>query len=99
MELSEIIIGPKITEKTMASAANSKYSMLVDISANKNQIKEALKKIYKVDVVKINIIKIIGKAQITLTRLGPITKKKKARKIAIVVLKKGQKIPGFETEK
>lgn len=99
MELSEIIIGPKITEKTMTQVTKDKYTILINVLANKHQVKEALKKIYKVDAVKINIIKTKLRSKTNLTRLGPITKKKHAKKMAIVVLKKGQKIPGFETEK
>ncbi len=99
MELTDIIIGPRITEKTTALASEGKYTILIEKSASKNQVKKALGKIYKVEVVKINIIKIKGTMKVTPTRIGSIVKRKKGYKKAIVALKKGQKIPGFETEK
>jgi len=99
MELSDIIFGPRITEKTTGQAGEGKYTILVEKSASKNQIKKALKKVYKVEPMKINIIKIGARQKVIPTRIGPIVKRKKGYKKAIVVLKKGQKIPGFETEK
>lgn len=99
MELSEIIIGPVITEKTTALASEGKYTVLVKKSVSKNQVKKALEKIYKVEPIKINIIRMKGTKKVTPTRIGLIVKRKKGYKKAIVTLKKGQKISGFETEK
>ncbi len=99
MELIDIIIGPRITEKTTALALKGRYTMSVEKTASKGQIKKALEKIYKVEATKINIIKMKGTTKVTPTRIGSIVKRKKGYKKAIVVLKKGQKIPGFEVEK
>jgi len=99
MELTEIILGPKITEKTMALVSNGKYTILVNKKANKNQIKEAFKKVYKVDPIKINVVKIKERQKITRTKIGPMVKKRKSYKKVIIELKKGQKIAGFEAEK
>ncbi len=99
MELSEVILRPVITEKTTALASEGKYTMLVEKSASKNQVKKALEKIYKVESVKINIIRQKPTKKVTPTRIGTIVKRKKGYKKAIVTLKKGQKISGFEVEK
>ena len=99
MDLNKIIISPKITEKTLSLAQTGKYTLLVHSKANKNQIKEALKKIYNVEPIRLNIINIKAKEKATMTRIGRLVKKRKAYKKAIVVLKKNQKIPGFEIEK
>ena len=99
MDLLKVIEGPKITEKTMFLAKSGKYTLLVNKKANKHQIKEALKKNFKVDPVKINILNIQEKGKTTQTKMGPLVKKRKAHKKVIVILKKNQKIPGFETEK
>ena len=99
MELIEIILGPKITEKTIVLSSKGKYTFLINKKSSKNQIKKALKKIYKVDPIKINIIKRKGRKKVTPTKIGLIIKKRKTEKIAIVTLKKGQKIEGFQVEK
>jgi len=99
MELSEIILGPKITEKTVSQVPQGRFTILVNIKASKNQIRQALKKIYQVEAIKINLIKIKARKKETTTKIGKIFRKRRAYKKAVVVLKKGQKIPGFEMEK
>ncbi|HLC38645.1 MAG TPA: 50S ribosomal protein L23 [Patescibacteria group bacterium] len=99
MESYEIIIGPKVTEKTAFLANSGKFTILVAKTATKNQINAAVKKIYKVNPLKINITKNPGKQKATPTKHGMMVRKIKGQKKAIVVLKKGQKIPGFETIK
>lgn len=90
--MKEILLKPILSEKSLTGAASGKYVFIVASSANKHIIAEALKKIYKVDVEKVNII-----------NLHPETKMRRGRrsqtrgyKKAIITLKKGQKIEGFE---
>jgi large subunit ribosomal protein L23 len=99
MDLLKVIIGPKITEKTMMLSQSGKYTLLIDKKANKHQVKESLVKNFKVDPIKINIVSIKEKGKITQTKMGRLVSKRKAYKKAIVILKKNQKIQGFETEK
>lgn len=99
MDLAEVVISPRVTEKSVALSSQKKYTLLVHLKASKNQIKEALKKNYKVDVIKINIIKVKPRKKVTPTKMGLLIRQKRAYKKAIVVLKKDQKIPGFEAEK
>jgi large subunit ribosomal protein L23 len=90
-----ILKRPVITEKSVALAqAENKYTFEVDRLANKDQIKEAIEVLYKVDVQNINTIrghrvrKATGRKRMKVT-VAP-TKK------AVVTLKKGQKIDIYE---
>ncbi len=73
-----IIKKPWISEKSTALSQAGKYVFLVDPTAKAAQIKQAIEKIYKVHVVKMNVI--------NTKKSGVITKK------AIVMLKHGEKL-------
>jgi large subunit ribosomal protein L23 len=83
-----IIKHPWITEKSYNLSMLGKYTFLVDKNANKNEIKKAIKNLYKVDPINVNIVNIKGKT----TRLGVKKSKGSKYKKAIVTLKTGQKI-------
>jgi len=67
MKLSDILIKPHITEKALSNAKNLVYTFEVAQSANKNQIKEVVEKLFNVKVgsvtttIKKNITKRVGK--------------------------------------
>ena len=61
MNAYDIIRRPVITEKSMSEMADKKYTFIVDINANKTQIKSAVEEIFKVKVDKVNTIKMLGK--------------------------------------
>ena len=88
MEHTFIIRKPHITEKATDLNAIGKYVFMVEPSATKNEIKKALKKIYAVDVVKIQTITRPAKEKKFRSRAGT----KSGYKKAIVTLKEGQKI-------
>jgi large subunit ribosomal protein L23 len=88
----EILLKPILSEKSLNGVASRKYIFVVAGSANKPMVAEALKKIYKVDTQKINIINTQPEEKM---RRGHIAKIKAFKK-AIVTLKPGQKIEGFE---
>lgn len=90
--MKEIILKPILSEKSLAGATAGKYVFVVAKSSNKHLIAEALKKIYKVDVEKVNIINLHSETKI---RRGHRSQTQGYKK-AIVTLKKGQKIEGFE---
>ena len=46
----DIIRKPVITEKTMASMADKKYTFIVHADANKSQIKRAVEEVFNVTV-------------------------------------------------
>ena len=99
MELTQVILSPYVTEKSHSLVSDKKFTLKVHTKATKNQIKQALKKFYKVDVIKINIIKIQSRNKVKRLGRKQFISKIKGYKKAIVVLKKGQKISGFEVEK
>jgi large subunit ribosomal protein L23Ae len=57
LDPSKVIIHPLNTESAMKKIEeNNTLVFIVDVKANKRQIKEALKKMYEVDCVKINTL-------------------------------------------
>ncbi len=79
---------PHITEKATDLNTIGKYVFMVEPSATKNEIKKALKKIYSVDVLKIQTVTRHPKTKRFRNRAGS----KPGYKKAIVTLKEGQKI-------
>jgi large subunit ribosomal protein L23 len=88
-----IIHRPLVTEKSMAqNAAHNKVSFLVNRRASKQEIREAVERIFAVKVLEINTIFVKGKRKKTRLREG----KRPDQKKAIVTLREGDKIEFFE---
>lgn len=87
-DLEAVILRPRITEKASDKTGENVYIFEVSPRASKTQIKEAVKNIYKVDALKINICKIQSKKIFSRGRKGV----KSGGKKAIVYLKKEDKI-------
>jgi large subunit ribosomal protein L23 len=88
-----IIERPLLTEKSMDQSHSGKYTFRVARDANKIEIAEAIAKIYKVDVVKVNTMTVKGKKR----RVGRFPEGRTSDwKKAIVTLKAGQTITVFE---
>ena len=83
-----IIKRPIITERATDLNAIGKYVFMVAPNATKNEVKKAVKAIYNVDVVAVNIVNQHAKTR----RFRNTTKKRGGYKKAIATLKKGQKI-------
>ena len=83
-----IIIKPRQTEKALILQEKNVYTFDVESSANKSEIKKEIKRIYKVDAVKINIAKSEPKKVFIRGRVGT----KGGIKKAYVFLKTGDKI-------
>lgn len=77
----------------MAKISEGKYVFRVAPKVNKPMIAQAIKNLYKVDTIKVNIINSKSEAKIV---RGRYQSKTRASKKAIITLKKGQKISGFE---
>jgi large subunit ribosomal protein L23 len=92
MHVYQVLRRPVITEKTSQLQALGKYAFEVADEANKNQIKEAVEKSFKVDVTAVNIISVPSKQR----RLGRQQVLTSPWKKAIVTLKAGDKIELFE---
>lgn len=93
MHLEEIIEKPLITEKSSVASENfNRYGFVVNLKANKNQIKEAVEKLYNVKVLNVKTNIAPGKVK----RVGKgLTKTSKTKK-AYVQLSDGQKIEFFK---
>jgi large subunit ribosomal protein L23 len=92
MHTYEVLRRPVITEKSTLLAAQNKYMFEVYKNANKQQIKEAVEKAFKVNVTSVNVINVPGKMRRAGRRRGMTSPWKKA----IVTLQTGQKIELFE---
>ncbi len=79
----DIILKPVVTEKSMAGMGEKKYTFLVNPDATKNQIKDAVEKMFPgTEVEKVNTINTDGKNK----RRGAVTGKTAATKKAVVKL-------------
>ncbi|QLL78402.1 50S ribosomal protein L23 [Ligilactobacillus saerimneri] len=82
MESRDIILRPIITEASMASLDDKRYTFEVDPRATKTQVKLAVEDIFDVKVAKVNIMNIKGKKK----RMGQYVGYRKDRRKAIVTL-------------
>lgn len=92
MHVYQVLRRPLITEKNSQLQVQGKYVFEVADEANKNQIKQAVEKSFKVDVTAVNIITVPGKQR----RIGRQQVLTSPWKKAIVTLKPGEKIELFE---
>jgi large subunit ribosomal protein L23 len=92
MHLYEVVRRPLITEKATLLKEQSRYAFEVAKEANKRQIKEAVQVAFKVNVVKVNVMRVPGKMR----RIGRRYVLTPSWKKAVVTLEPGQKIEFFE---
>ena len=91
-----IIKKPIITEKmTAISEKLNQYGFIVDVRANKLQIKKAVQDLYGVQVASVNTMRYDGKLKSRYTKTGVVAGKRDAFKKAIVTLAKGETIDFF----
>ena len=88
----QVIKKPVITEKVMSLATLRQYVFEVHPNANKIQIREAVEKMFEVDVVSIRTVRIKGKNKARMTRKGMMRGSTSLKKKAYVTLKEGQSI-------
>ena len=82
------ILSPIVTEKSTNLSEQNKIVFKVPFSSNKNILKKIIEKIFKVNVIKINIINKKPREKMTRGRKIKLSGYKKA----IITLKKGQSI-------
>ena len=80
---------------TAISEKLNKYAFIVDVRANKLQIKEAVEDLYGVKVASVNTMRYDGKVKSRYTKSGVITGKRDAFKKAVVTLAQGETIDFF----
>lgn len=90
--LRDVLIRPVITEKANNMMQDNKYTFIVPLTANKIEIRQAVEKIFKVKVVGVNTIRVMGKMK----RMGKNQGKRPDYKKAIVKVAPGQSIELFE---
>lgn len=79
----DVILKPVVTEKSMATMAEKKYTFLVHPEANKSMIKEAVEKMFEgTKVASVNTMNLDGKNK----RRGMVVGKTAKTKKAIVTL-------------
>jgi large subunit ribosomal protein L23 len=79
----DVILKPVLTEKSMNTMVEKKYTFLVHPEANKSQIKEAVEKMFDgVKVASVNTMNVLGKNK----RRGMVVGRTAAGKKAIVKL-------------
>lgn len=92
-EPHQIIKRPLITEKSTAQKEQAnQIAFVVDSRANKVEIRQAVERLFKVKVVKVNTMNMVGKKK----RMGRFVGKKPDWKKAIVTLREGDRIEFFE---
>jgi large subunit ribosomal protein L23 len=87
-----ILKSPLVTEKISALNEKGKYGFIVEQSANKIDIKNAVEKMYGVNVERVNTINVLGKKKSRFTKAGTLTGRKPNYKKAIVTLAEGEVI-------
>ncbi|HEX8517277.1 MAG TPA: 50S ribosomal protein L23 [Bacteroidia bacterium] len=88
-----IIVKPVITEKMTAQGEkHNRYGFVVDKTANKVQIKDAVEKLYGVSVEAVNTQNYVGKVKSRNTTKGLAIGRVNKHKKAVVTLKQGETI-------
>ena len=89
----DLIIRPLITEKTnIQKDVSNQVTFEVDRRANRVEIKKAIEKIFKVNVVSVRTMQVKGKRK----QRGRIIGKRRDWKKAVVTLGPGERIEFFE---
>lgn len=87
-----IIIKPMVTEKSAVMQSANKFVFMVALAASKLQIKQAVKELYGVQALSVNLINMQGHR----VRFGKSSGRRGDFKKAIVTLPKGQTIAMHE---
>lgn len=94
LRIYDIIKGPILTEKAYQLRDNNQFTVEVHPKANKPMIKEALRKLFNVEVEKVATISMQGKRR----RAGKHIIKGGLRKKAVVTLKEGYSVDATNLE-
>ncbi len=89
-----VLLKPRITEKAYVEGAKGKYVFHVASTATKLGVKRAIKEVYGVDVVAVNIVNLPGKTKAFGRSQTP--GKQKSVKKAYVTLSEGQSLELFK---
>jgi len=87
-----IVVSPVVTEKAERQRALGKYTFMVAKDANKTEVARAIREIYGVTPVAVNIQKNKGKQ----VRFGRYTGRRKDEKKAVITLSEGETLNVME---
>ena len=90
----DIIRRPVITQQSMEAVADKKYVFMVDVDANKTEIKAAVEQIFGVKVSKVNTVRMQGKAK--RTAAYPVGKRPEYKKAIVTLTADSKTIEFFE---
>ena len=88
----DIIRRPVITEKASGLEPDGKFVFEVDLKATKHQVRDAVERLFGVNVISVNTAVMQGKRK----RFGRTLGKRSNWKKAVVTLREGQSISFFE---
>lgn len=89
----DVILRPVISEKSHGLIEANSYTFIVDPTARKTEIRQAIEQIWGVKVLNVNTVSRKGKVKRSRTVMG----KRPDTKRAVVKLAEGDKIEIFET--
>jgi large subunit ribosomal protein L23 len=89
-DLSSVLVKPRITEKAVGQSERNVYTFVVRRDATKHQVKDAVRALYNVTPVKVNIVNKAPKREFSRAKGRMVSSK--GMKKAYVYLKKGDTI-------
>lgn len=93
--LYKVLVGPHVSEKaTRVAEKHNQVVFKVACDAQKSEIKQAVEKLFNVNVESVQVVNVKGKAKRTIRGLG----KRSDQKKAYVTLAEGQTIDFVEVE-
>ena len=96
--MNTIIIRPIITEKMTANSEKfNRFGFVVDGNANKIEIKNAIEKMYGVNVQAVKTMNYLGKVKSRNTKEGIVIGRVNKHKKAVVSLKQGETIDFYSS--
>lgn len=87
MQLSRIILGPVVTEKSERLKTDRCYSLKVHPDATKIDVQNALKKFFDVDVASVRVMRTVPKSR-SLNNGASMTKRHRAKKVMVTLTAK-----------
>ncbi len=88
MSPHDVLLRPVLSEKAVSEIENGKYAFFVHPDASRTQVKDAVERVFHVEVVRVNVLNVRGKEK----RLGKYAGRTAARRKALVTLAAGQRI-------
>ncbi len=89
----QLLKSPRLTEKSVTQKElTNQVTFLVELAANKIEIKRTIESLFKVTVLGVNTIRMRGKKK----RMGRYVGRRPAWKKAMVTLKEGDRMEYFE---